>query len=58
VPKRGQRNVPANVRYTAAFLAALRGETSEQIEAVTDRNATRLFGLPVAGGQALSRVLN
>lgn len=48
VPKRGQRNVPANVRYTAAFLAALRGETSEQLEAVTDRNATQLFGLTVA----------
>jgi TatD DNase family protein len=47
VPKRGQRNVPANVRYTAAFLATLRGETTEQLEAVTDRNAAQLFGLTV-----------
>lgn len=45
LPKRGQRNVPANVRYTAAFLATLRGETLEQLVATTDRNAARLFGL-------------
>lgn len=50
VPKRGQRNVPANVRYTAAYLAALRGEPLTAVEAYTDANAVRLFKLP-AGGQ-------
>lgn len=45
VPKRGQRNVPDNVRFTAAFLAELRGETLEEVEAYTDANAMRVYGL-------------
>lgn len=44
--KRGERNVPENVRYTAAFLADLRGESVDEVEAYTDHNATRVYGLP------------
>lgn len=43
VPKRGQRNEPANVRLTAEFLAGLRGESFEELAAVTTRNAEELF---------------
>jgi TatD DNase family protein len=43
IPKRGEKNVPANVRYTAAFLAALRGETVEVVEGYTDANAKRVY---------------
>ena len=44
--KRGQRNVPANVRLTAEFLAALRGESLATTEEATDANARRVYGLP------------
>lgn len=44
--KRGQRNVPANVRLTATFLAELRGEPFADIEVATDANAKRVYGLP------------
>ena len=44
VPKRGKPNVPANVRHTAAFLAELRGESAEEVEAYTDENAARVYG--------------
>ena len=44
--KRGERNVPANVRLTAQFLAELRGESLVSIEEVTDENAKRVYGLP------------
>ncbi|MDZ7704843.1 MAG: TatD family hydrolase [Trueperaceae bacterium] len=47
VPKRGERNVPANVRHTAAFLAELRGETLDEVEAYTDANAIRVYDLPL-----------
>jgi TatD DNase family protein len=43
IPKRGDKNVPANVRYTAAFLASLRNETPEEVEAYTDANAKRIY---------------
>jgi TatD DNase family protein len=43
IPKRGQKNQPAYVRYTAAFLADLRGETIEEVETYTDENAKRIF---------------
>ena len=46
VPHRGKRNVPANVRHTARFLAELRGERFEEVEAYTDENARRVYGLP------------
>lgn len=45
-PRRGRPNVPANVRYTAAFLAELRGATLAGLEAVLDANARRVYGLP------------
>lgn len=45
-PKRGEkRNEPAYVRYVAAQLANLRGETIESIAHQTTENACKLFGL-------------
>ncbi len=43
IPKRGEKNVPANVRHTAAFLALLREETLEEVEAYTDANARSIY---------------
>lgn len=43
-PKRGQNNLPGYVRYTADFLADLRGETPAEVEAYTDANARRVYG--------------
>ncbi len=45
-PKRGRPNIPARVRYTAAFLAELRGTTLEALEPVLDANARAVYGLP------------
>jgi TatD DNase family protein len=45
IPKRGEKNVPANVRHTAAFLASLRDEPVEEVEAYTDANAKRVYKL-------------
>ncbi len=47
VPKRGKKNEPAFVAYTAAFLAELRGESVEEVEAYTDANAIKIYGLPL-----------
>ena len=44
-PKRGRRNVPSRVRYTAAFLAELRGTSLEGLEPVLDANARRVYDL-------------
>lgn len=44
-PKRGQRNEPANVALTAAFLADLRGESLVELSEATSQNAMTLFGL-------------
>jgi TatD DNase family protein len=45
VPRRGRPNTPANVRYTAEFLARLRGLSAKRIEELTDANALRFFGI-------------
>jgi len=45
VPKRGQRNEPANVALTAQFLAELREESLEELSEATGKNAQDLFGL-------------
>ncbi len=47
VPKRGKRNTPAFVRHTAAFLADLRNESLNELEAYTDRNAINIYKLPL-----------
>lgn len=46
-PLRGRRNRPANVRHTAAFLAALRDEPLAQLEQALDANARQVYQLPV-----------
>ena len=43
-PVRGQKNEPAYVAHTAAYLARLRGVTVEVLGAMTSRNADELFG--------------
>lgn len=40
---RGKRNEPANVRHTAARVAELRGTSYEQLDALVERNAARVF---------------
>ena len=48
VPLRGQRNEPAHITHTAAFLARLRGVTAEDLARTTTSNFYRLF--PLAAG--------
>ena len=43
IPHRGKLNYPAYVRYTLEKIAAERGATFEETEALTARNAKRLF---------------
>jgi TatD DNase family protein len=43
-PVRGKPNEPANVVATAEFVAELRGMSYEQLDAVVERNAERVFG--------------
>ncbi len=45
-PKRGRPNMPSNVRYTAAFLAELRGIDLDELEPILDTNARRVYSLP------------
>jgi TatD DNase family protein len=44
-PLRGRRNEPANIALTAKFLADLRGQSLEDLEAATSKNAENLFGI-------------
>lgn len=48
VPHRGKQNIPAWVRYTAEYVAQLRGEDATELERVLDANAIRAFSLPLA----------
>jgi TatD DNase family protein len=41
---RKQRNQPAFVAHTAAFVAELRGVSLDELDAVVERNAARVFG--------------
>jgi TatD DNase family protein len=43
VPKRGQRNEPANVVHTATCLAAVRGLPGDELAGMTTANAQQLF---------------
>ncbi len=43
-PVRKQRNEPAFVAHTAAFLAELRGVDVDELDATLTRNAARVFG--------------
>jgi TatD DNase family protein len=45
-PHRGQRNEPAYVAHTVAFLAERYGMTAQEFAAITSANARRLFALP------------
>lgn len=45
IPHRGKPNQPAWVRHVAEFVAQLRGQSLEQIAAITTANYLRLFGL-------------
>jgi TatD DNase family protein len=45
-PVRGQENEPANVVHTLAALAQARGESTAELAARIDANATALFSLP------------
>lgn len=44
-PERGHRNEPAYLRYTAEFLAKLRGETLVELSEQSSQNAQTLFNL-------------
>lgn len=44
-PRRGKRNEPANVRFVAEKIAALRKLDVEEVEAATYQNTCKLFGL-------------
>ena len=52
IPHRGQRNEPALVAHTAAFLADLVGVTAEQLAAQTTANFHRLFPSTVAASKS------
>jgi TatD DNase family protein len=45
VPQRGKRNEPANIVFTAQFLAQLRGEALEDLQHATTENAQNLFNI-------------
>ncbi len=44
-PKRGKRNEPAFVKYTAERLGEVMDKSLEEVEMITDKNALRFFGI-------------
>jgi TatD DNase family protein len=48
VPERGKPNLPERVAITAAAVARLRGESVEEVRALTTRNAHRVLGIETA----------
>ncbi|MEX2600964.1 MAG: TatD family hydrolase [Balneolaceae bacterium] len=51
VPKRGKRNEPSFVAYTAERLAEVMDLPVEEIAEITSRNAEELFGIQVKGNR-------
>lgn len=43
-PVRGKPNEPGNVTHTARFVAELRGVSYDELDALVERNAARVFG--------------
>ena len=43
-PVRGKPNEPANVTHTARFVAEVRGVSYDELDALVERNAARVFG--------------
>lgn len=52
VPRRGQRNEPANLVHTLEKLAAVRGIDLGEVARVTGRNAERFYRVTVGGAAA------
>jgi len=52
VPMRGKTNEPALVVHVIRCLAEVRGLSENDVRRITRRNASRLFGLPLAEGEA------
>ena len=43
-PVRGKPNEPGNVTHTARFVAGLRDVSYDELDALVERNAARVFG--------------
>lgn len=48
VPFRGKRNEPAYVRYVLEHVAGILGKPAEEMDALTEQNTRKCFGLPQA----------
>ena len=44
VPFRGKRNEPSYLKYVVEKLATMKGKTIEEVAAITEQNANKLFG--------------
>ncbi len=47
-PTKGQRNEPANIKYSALKISELKNMDVESVAEITSRNATRFFNIPDA----------